>query len=174
MKLRCAVIFLLLASAGCGSRASAPLPDTHSQTALRSGFSTGSGKITHVVFVVQENRSFDNLFQGYPGADTVSQGMNSQDQTITLQPASLSRQYQIDHSAYAMFAACNGTGSLQGTNCLMNGFNNEESEGGPRIPNTSTYRIASRSRISTWRTSGSSPIACSSRRSMRASPPTNT
>ena len=134
MKLRCAVIFLLLASAGCGSRASAPLPDTHSQTALRSGFSTGSGKITHVVFVVQENRSFDNLFQGYPGADTVSQGLNSQNQTITLQPASLSRQYQIDHSAYAMFAACNGTGSLQGTNCLMNGFNNEESEGGPTNP----------------------------------------
>ena len=31
----------------------------------------------------------------------------------------------IDHSAYAMFAACNGTGSLPGTDCRMNGFNNE-------------------------------------------------
>jgi phospholipase C len=136
MKLRCAVVFLLLASVGCGSRASAPLPDTRSQGAVRSAVvaSTGAGKITHVVFVIQENRSFDNLFQGYPGADTVSQGMNSQGQTIQLQPVSLSQQYQISHDADAMFAACNGTGSLPGTDCRMNGFNNEESEGGPTNP----------------------------------------
>ena len=37
---------------------------------------TGAGKITHIVYIVQENRSFDNLFQGYPGADTVSQRQN--------------------------------------------------------------------------------------------------
>jgi phospholipase C len=134
MQLRCAVVFLLFASAGCGSRASAPLPDTHSQGGLRAAFSTGSGKITHVVFVVQENRSFDNLFQGYPGADTVSQGMNSEGQAIQLQPVPLSQQYQISHDASAMFAACNGTGSLPGTDCRMNGFNNEESEGGPTNP----------------------------------------
>ena len=90
MQLRCAVVFLLFASAGCGSRASAPLPDTHSQGGLRAAFSTGTGKITHMVFVVQENRSFDNLFQGYPGADTVSQGMNSEGQAIQLQPVPLS------------------------------------------------------------------------------------
>ncbi len=136
MQLRCAVVFLLLASAGCGSRASAPLPDTHSQGVLRSAVvtSTGAGKITHVVFVVQENRSFDNLFQGYPGADTVSQGMNSEGQAIQLQPVPLSQQYQISHDASAMFAACNGTGSLPGTDCRMNGFNNEESYGGPPNP----------------------------------------
>ena len=60
--------------------------------------------------------------------------MNSEGQTIQLQPVPLSQQYQISHDASAMFAACNGTGSLPGTNCRMNGFNNEESEGGPTNP----------------------------------------
>ena len=85
-----------------------------STNALRALDGSGAGKITHVVYVVQENRSFDNLFQGYPGADTVSSGMNSGGQTIALQPSSLKNVYIIDHSAYAMFAACNGTGSLPG------------------------------------------------------------
>ena len=95
---------------------------------------TGAGKITHVVYIVQENRSFDNLFQGYPGADTVSSGKDSHGKTITLQPFTLGRAYDIDHSAQAMFAACNGTGKLPGTKCRMNGFNKEGDWGGPVNP----------------------------------------
>ncbi|MGA8533400.1 MAG: alkaline phosphatase family protein [Candidatus Tumulicola sp.] len=86
--------------------------------------------IQHVIIIVQENRSFDNLFQGYPGADTVASGKNSAGQTIELQPVSLAEQYTIDHSATAMFAACNGTG-LPGTNCKMDGFDQEWGGGGP-------------------------------------------
>ncbi|HZV78485.1 MAG TPA: alkaline phosphatase family protein [Candidatus Binatus sp.] len=33
-----------------------------------------AGIIKHVVIIVQENRSFDNLFNGFPGADTVQNG----------------------------------------------------------------------------------------------------
>jgi phospholipase C len=51
-----------------------------------------------------------------------------------LQPVSLSRDYDIDHSAKAMFTACNGTGSLPGTDCRMNGFNGERAYGGPTNP----------------------------------------
>ena len=134
MKLRYVGLLLLLALAGCAQNPPASLPSIQSATGLRPLNGIGSGKIKHVIYVIQENRSFDNLFQGYPGADTVSQGMNSHGQTITLQPVSLGKRYQIDHSAYAMFAACNGTGSLQGTNCRMNGFDNEESYGGPPNP----------------------------------------
>lgn len=36
----------------------------------------GGGKIKHVIVVVQENRTVDNLFQGFPGADTVSFGVS--------------------------------------------------------------------------------------------------
>src|SRR5579871_6164980 len=33
-----------------------------------------SGKIKHVVVLVQENRSFDNIFAGFPGANTAMEG----------------------------------------------------------------------------------------------------
>jgi phospholipase C len=134
MSIRCAAVLSLFALAGCATGSQSSLPYMQSSTALRALEGSGAGKITHVVYVVQENRSFDNLFQGYPGADTVASGMNSSGQTITLQPSSLKNVYVIDHSAYAMFAACNGTGSLPGTNCRMNGFNNEGAYGGPLNP----------------------------------------
>ena len=72
-------------------------------------------KIFHVVVIVQENRSFDNLFQGYPGANTVSSGKNSKGQTIALQPVPLEVSWNIDHTSPAYFAACDGTGSIPGT-----------------------------------------------------------
>jgi phospholipase C len=92
------------------------------ETSLRPN---GSGKIQHVVIIVQENRSFDNLFQGFPGADTVSSGKNSLGQTVPLKPVSLATQYDISHSARSMFTECNGTGNLPGTKCRMNGFDKE-------------------------------------------------
>jgi len=91
-----------------------------------------AGKISHVVYIVQENRSFDDLFQGYPGADTVSSGKNSHGKRIRLQAISLKVGYEIDHSAGAMIAACNGTGKLPGTKCRMNGFDRERQYVGPR------------------------------------------
>ncbi len=94
---------------------------------------TGAGKIAHVVYVIQENRSFDDMFQGYPGADTVSSGKNSKGKTISLQPISLKTQYDMDHSAHGMFVACDGTGKLPGTKCRMDGFDREHIyDGGPR------------------------------------------
>ncbi len=92
---------------------------------------TGAGKITHIVYIVQENRSFDNLFQGYPGADTVSKGKTSNGKTVALQPVALAAEYDIDHSATAMFTSCNGKGKLPGTQCRMNGFDLVESFGAP-------------------------------------------
>ena len=118
---------LLLAGCSQGS-----MPYTQSSTAISNLNATGAGKIKHIVYIVQENRSFDNLFQGYPGADTVSKGKDSNGQTIELVPSSLGAYYVIDHSAQAMFAACRGTGSLPGTKCRMDGFNNESSWDYPR------------------------------------------
>ena len=89
-------------------------------------------KIQHVVIVVQENRSFDNLFQGYPGADTVATGKSSTGKPIPLRPVSLKTKYDIDHSATAMFAACDGAGNMPGTLCRMDGFDREQQLGGPR------------------------------------------
>jgi phospholipase C len=42
--------------------------------------------ITHVVIIVQENRSFDNLFEGYPGAETSTFGYTHTGSKVALQP----------------------------------------------------------------------------------------
>jgi phospholipase C len=123
-----------LGLAACSGGNSAGLPYMQSGAALSALNTTGAGKIEHVVYIVQENRSFDNLFQSYPGADTRSYGYDSYGNKIRLQPVSLSIQYILDHSSAAMFAACNGKGKPQGTRCRMNGFNNENHYGGPTNP----------------------------------------
>lgn len=74
---------------------------------------------------MQENRSFDNLFQAYPGADTRSSGEDSDGNIISLRPISFTAGYDIDHSSTAFFRACNGTGRIPGTDCRMNGFDRE-------------------------------------------------
>jgi phospholipase C len=114
-----------LGLAACSSSAQPALPLIRSDRVLPALALSGAGKITHIVYIVQENRSFDNLFQGYPGADTVASGKDSKGKTIPLTPVSLALKYEIDHSAQAMFAACHGAGKLPGTQCRMDGFNRE-------------------------------------------------
>jgi phospholipase C len=122
-----ALAFIL---SGCsGSQRS--LPYMQSGAALGVLGATGAGKITHIVYIVQENRSFNDLFNGYPGARTVTRGKISTGETVKLQPVPLSYQYTIDHSLSAFISACHGTGSLPGTDCRNDGFNNEENYGGP-------------------------------------------
>jgi phospholipase C len=67
-----------LASLGQGFGSSA-LPQTPSSPSATAVIDIGPSKIKHVVFLIQENRSFDYIFGGldnngnpFPGADTVS------------------------------------------------------------------------------------------------------
>ena len=83
------------------------------------------GKIKHVVIIVQENRSFNDLFHGYKGATTADYGLDSYGQKVTLEPVPLESPWDIDHSSGAFFAACDGTGHIPGTKCKMDGFNKE-------------------------------------------------
>ncbi len=126
--------FLALTACSIGSRAASPSSGAAGVVpgSVRvNGLASGAGKIEHVVIVVQENRSFDDLFQGYPGADTVSSGKTKSGKTVALKPIALTTQYDIDHSTNAMFAACDGTGKLPGTDCKMDGFDQEQRLGGP-------------------------------------------
>ncbi len=120
----------VLAFAACSAAAKRACR-CRSQTARTILAGGSSGKITHVVYVIQENRSFDDLFQGYPGADTVSSGKTSDGQTIKLRPISLKTQFDTDHSSRGMFEDCRGTGKLPGTQCRMDGFNRERIYGAP-------------------------------------------
>jgi phospholipase C len=126
------VCAVLLAAQAC-SQALSPVSGVEFATAARqpAPASSGAGKIQHVIWVVQENRTVDNLFHGYPGADTVSKGKDSFGGSIALQPISLKTKYEIDHSAFAMFEACDGTAKVPGTRCKMDGFNLERESAGP-------------------------------------------
>jgi phospholipase C len=88
-----------------------------------------SSKIQHVVIIVQENRSFNNLFMGFPKATTSTYGFDTKNRKIKLEPAGLDAPYGIEHDAKGFFLACNGTGSIPGTDCQMNGFNKESFNG---------------------------------------------
>ncbi len=79
-------IALVLLAAGCGGSASppastasagptSPASPTSSPTVVITGGGSGTlWPIKHVVFLIKENRTFDNLFGTFPGADGVSFG----------------------------------------------------------------------------------------------------
>jgi phospholipase C len=96
-------------------------------------------KIQHVVIIVQENRSLNNLFYGYPGAKTATYGYNTGGQKIELQPVTIATNWDLQHNAKGYFASCNGKGKIPGTKCQMNGFDNEMwgcgDSGEPKCPN---------------------------------------
>jgi phospholipase C len=91
--------------------------------------SKAAGKIQHVVIIMQENRSFNNLFMNYPGATTSTYGYDTYNRKIELEPAGLAAPYSVEHDAQGFFKACNGTGKIPGTHCRMNGFNKERTGG---------------------------------------------
>lgn len=57
-----------------------------------------SDHIKHVVIMVQENRSFDNLFNGYPGSDTVSAATLADGTTLPLKKIGLEDGIDVDHT----------------------------------------------------------------------------
>jgi phospholipase C len=54
--------------------------------------------IQHVIIIVQENRSPDNLFQGLPGANISKTGLDSKGQIVTLRPVSLAASFDLGHN----------------------------------------------------------------------------
>jgi phospholipase C len=112
---------------GCGGSQTFPGSQAasfqaRSQRALPLG---ALSKIQHVIWILQDGRTVDNLFQGYPGGATVSRGKLSDGKTVALKPVSLTADYAIEEDLNAMFVSCDGTGTLPGTDCKMDGFDKE-------------------------------------------------
>ncbi len=139
------VLAAVAAFAACSSRGpSSSLPPAAQPAAARAAASP----IEHVVFIVQENRSFNNFFMGYPGATTARYGYNTNGRKIRLRPQALGTPWDIEHSAASFFAACDGTGSLPGTDCKMDGWNKEPT--GKGEPKNLAYSYVPRDEIAPY------------------------
>ncbi|MBV9718303.1 MAG: hypothetical protein JOZ77_03230 [Candidatus Eremiobacteraeota bacterium] len=97
--IRSAIIALVAAFlSACSSSGSLPL-STGGQPGSRSTVTRlGSSPITHVIVLVQENRTFDNLFHGYPGANYATKGLTSSGKTVPLKPGHLEEYYDLGHT----------------------------------------------------------------------------
>ena len=105
LSLATAVSAILCACGGNGVLASSPgLPGAR---ALQS-------KIQHVVIIVQENLTFNNLFYGYPGAKTATYGYDSAGKKVKLKPVTIATAWDLQHNARGYMVSCNGTGYILG------------------------------------------------------------
>ncbi len=89
---------------------------------LRTGVTRallGGGKVKHVIIIVQENRSPDDLFSGLPGADTVTSGENTAGTQTRLRKISITAPYDLSHS--------NNGFNVEYDGGRMDGFNLEHS-----------------------------------------------
>jgi phospholipase C len=67
----------------------------------------------HIIVIVQENRSFDNLFQQLPGADTQAYGLNKKQAHVALAAISLANPNDPSH-AHGAFTTEFDNGKLDG------------------------------------------------------------
>jgi phospholipase C len=124
--MRTALLAMLLVplAAHCGGRTDStvppPLQSNVLPQALQPGATVlplGGGKIAHVVIIVQENRSFDNLFHGFPGADTANSGTGIGGKKYVLAPWSMTNPWDINHAHLQFLEDYDGG--------KMDGFSNE-------------------------------------------------
>ncbi len=95
-----ALIAALAASAcsqGPGAGFAAPARQPASYAGVR-GVGGSSNLIQHVVIVIQENRSFDDLFATFPGADGTTTGRTSTGKTVPLVKTNLQEPCDLGHS----------------------------------------------------------------------------
>ncbi len=134
----------LVACSASGSSMPEALPSASGSLSARAAASP----IRHVVFILQENRSFNNLFMGYPGATTRAFGYDGNGDRIRLHVQDLATIWDIDHSSRAFFSACDGTGKLPGTHCKMDGWNSESAGFG--APKDFAYAYTPRSEVAPY------------------------
>jgi phospholipase C len=137
MKTRAVLLCVsLLGTAGCSSTIGVPVT-THPTA-------SPAAPIAHVVILLQENRSFDNLFAGFPGADTTMQGKCTLGpgcgkagqeiplKIVKLKSGPVNRGTDIGHSHHNFEVECDRNASNV---CQMDGFNlngyGQSGEGSP-------------------------------------------
>src|ERR1700729_2797300 len=90
--------------------------------------------IEHLIVVIQQDRSFDNLFAGYPGANAPTKGLTSTGRYVRLRPIALEDQTRC--IARDGFGTAYDNGKMDGWNLL--------DEEHPRCPYTRVQRRETR------------------------------
>ena len=110
-----------------------PAPtDTPSPTPTATTYPTPTPPaITHVIVIIQENRTFDNLFNGFPGADTAQSGLNHLGQTVALISVPLNGRGDWSHTRGNCRIAYDGG--------KMDGFDLDTAVGSPPPPSNYGY-----------------------------------
>lgn len=112
------------------------------QSSTPSATPPAFSKIKHVVVIVQENRSFDNVFRDFPGADTVASGKGHLGQTIPLRPVGFEYPHDLNHT-HADFLQQYDRGK-------MDGFDLEHPDaelGAPKAPDNLAYSYLPRNEV---------------------------
>ncbi len=104
---------LLFALCGCGGGGGSTSSGAVPAAPITTVVTANAPKIGHVVVVIQENRSVDNLFAGFPGADTVATAPTRTHGTVALRPVRLQDTTDVDHS-HAYFLKQYDYGKLDG------------------------------------------------------------
>ncbi len=141
---------VLLAS-GCGGSGGGGSTLTP-PAAQPPGRHSGSSPIQHVVMIVQENRSFDNLFALFPGADGTTRGLMKVeshgryvDRWRKLEPHSLIVSSDIQHCHSAFLRDLDG-GKMDGFNLSDLGV----CPTGTQLAGTLPYQYVERSQIAPY------------------------
>ncbi len=114
-------IVLALAVAGCSGGAFSGSHPSGTNDSARLVPPASAVPIKHVVVIIQENRSFDNIFAGYPGADAPTSGMMSNGKVVPLHRINFGTP-DLDHSYGGSLTDYNGG--------RMNGFDQSYSSKG--------------------------------------------
>ena len=120
---------ITLGLAGCGGSSAAPPSNPIAQF----------GKIKHIVFIIQENHTFDSIFggpNGFPGADTASSGKMSDGTTVQLTQASMGNYPGLENQYQDWLKSCDPDPKIklqvgQPWPCRMDGFDQVRVNGGP-------------------------------------------
>jgi phospholipase C len=120
-------LFSILAVAGCsgggGTGSSSPplpvSPTAPPAQACEVVPDPSGGRIQHVIVVIQENRSFDNLFATFPGADGTTRGTVHTGQQVFLTRAPLVALQDIYHT-YSQYLASYDRGRMDGFDLSRN------------------------------------------------------
>jgi len=124
---------LLSACGGGGGGGSSSVPNPTAQPTINP-----AQPIQHIVIMIQENRTPDQLFQAFPGADTQSFGYTHTGKKVNLQKRPLRSPFTPSNYYIDFKDDCNSQTGPPGKDCQMNGFDLPPIEGHP--PGTQTYQ----------------------------------